>query len=195
MLSRPFSPYFVIVWAYYFSLHTCIISIDSNFVRRILHVKYQALLNQNIWKLIPYAPDQRILGYKWIFRLKRDSASKVVKHKARLVANGYHQQPGIDFVNTFSLVIKMITIHFILYLSLHYKWGIHLLDVKNVFLHGHITKQIHMSQPPGFVDKLVPNHVYFIQKAIYGLRQTPKAQYDRVSQFLFSQGFKVSLCK
>ena len=92
-----------------------------------------------------------------------------------MVAQGFTQQPGLDFFDTFSPVIKMTTIRLILIISLHFKWDIQQLDVKNAFLHGLIDENIFMQQPRGFIDPTYPNHVCHIRKAIYSLRQAPRA--------------------
>lgn len=154
--------------------------------------EYQALLHQGTWILVPPFTVQRVLGSKWIFRLKRDSDGKIVRHKARLVANGYHQKPGLDFLETFSPVVKMTTVRLIISVALQFFWPIHQLDVKNAFLHGHISEEIHMAQPQGFINPQFPKHVCYLQKAIYGLRQAPRAWYSHLSQFLLSQKFTTS---
>lgn len=156
--------------------------------------EYQALLKQGTWVLVHPSSDKRVLGSKWIFKLKRDLEGRVVRHKARLVANGYHQKPGLDFEDTFSPVIKMTTVRLIISLALHFTWPVHQLDVKNAFLHGLISKEIHRAQPQGFVSNQFPRHVCRLNKAICGLRQAPRAWYSRLSQFLQSKEFHMSQC-
>lgn len=84
---------------------------------------FQALKNQGTWVLVPPDSSQRLIGYKWVYKIKRDSTGKISRYKARLVAEGFNQQSGLDFVDTFSPVIKMTTIRLILSLALHFKWG------------------------------------------------------------------------
>lgn len=146
--------------------------------------EFQAFIKQGTQVLVPPSLNQRVLACKWIFKLKCDSNGKVIRHKARLVTNGYHQQPGLDFKETFSPVIKMTTVRLIMTLALHFSWPIHQLDVKNAFLHGNISEQIHMAQPKGFTNPTRPYHVCLLQKAIYRLRQAPRAWYLRLLQFL-----------
>ncbi|GKD73809.1 ribonuclease H-like domain-containing protein [Tanacetum coccineum] len=74
------------------------------------------------------------------------------RYKARLVANGSSQQLGVDFDETFSLVVKPATIRTVLSLAVSRKWPIHQLDVKNAFLNGDLSETVYMHQPPGFVD-------------------------------------------
>lgn len=73
--------------------------------------------------------------------LKKDSNGNILRYKACLVAKGFTQQPGLDFTETFSPMIKMAIIQLILSLMLHFCWDIHQFDVKNAFLHGFIIKK------------------------------------------------------
>ncbi|KAJ9566122.1 hypothetical protein OSB04_002088 [Centaurea solstitialis] len=94
-------------------------------------------------------------------------------YKARLVAQGFSQQPGLDFDDTFNPVVKPATICTVLSISISRNWPIHQLDVKNVFLHGDLTETVYMRQPPGYVNSSFPDHVCRLRKALYGLKQAP----------------------
>ncbi|GKA67284.1 ribonuclease H-like domain-containing protein [Tanacetum coccineum] len=93
------------------------------------------------------------------------------RYKARLVANSSNQQHGVDFDETFSLVVKPATIRTVLSLVVSRQWPIHQLDVKNAFLNGDLSEIVYMHQPPGFVDSRYPNHVCLLQRSLYGLKQ------------------------
>ncbi|GJU67587.1 ribonuclease H-like domain-containing protein [Tanacetum coccineum] len=80
------------------------------------------------------------------------------RYKACLVANDHSQQQGIDCDETFSPVFKPATIRTVLSLAISRHWPIHQLDVKNAFLHGHLTETVYIHQPPGFIDPAHPNH-------------------------------------
>ena len=91
-------------------------------------------------------------GCKWIFKIKRKPDGSIERFKARLVAKGFHQCPGLDFTETFSLVVKAIANRVVLSIAVSSKWEVRQLDVKNVFLHGVLQEEVYMSQPPGFID-------------------------------------------
>ncbi|GKD60136.1 ribonuclease H-like domain-containing protein [Tanacetum coccineum] len=97
------------------------------------------------------------------------------RYKARLVTKGSSQQLGVDFDETFSLVVKPATICMVLSLAMSCKWQIHQLDVKNSFLNGDLFETVNMHQPPGFVDSWYPNHVCHLQRSLYGLKQASHA--------------------
>lgn len=92
------------------------------------------------------------------------------RYKARLCAKGFHQCAGIDFSETFSPVIKLVTIRVVLSIALANNWDLIQLDVNNAFLHGKLDVEVYMSQPLGYVDKSVPHHVCRLRKSIYGLK-------------------------
>ena len=64
------------------------------------------------------------------------------------------------------------------------------MDIKSIFLNNTIKKEVHVEQPPGFKDHQFPNHVYKLNKALYSLKQAPRAWYERFRKFLIKNGFK-----
>ena len=92
-----------------------------------------------------------------------------------LLVKGFHQQSGIDFHETFSPVINLITIRTMLSIALNHKWGLRQLDVNNAFLNGHLIEEVYMTQPPGMPNADYSHHVYRLHKVIYGLKQVPRA--------------------
>ncbi|GJY80518.1 ribonuclease H-like domain-containing protein [Tanacetum coccineum] len=111
----------------------------------------------------------------WLYKHKYNADGSLNRYKARLVANGHSQQQGIDCDETFSLVVKPATIRTIFSLAVSRQWPIHQLDVKNAFLHDHLTKTVYMHQPPGFTDSTHSDYVYLLQKWLYGLKHAPRA--------------------
>lgn len=109
------------------------------------------------------------------------------------MAKGFHQQPGIDFNDTFSPVIKSTTIRLVLGLAVNRDWPVRQIDVNTAFLQDHLNEEVFMSQPPGFHDTDRPSHVCRLRKAIYGLKQAPRAWYSKLKNFLLASGFINSL--
>lgn len=89
---------------------------------------------------------------------------------ARLVAKGFEQQPGVDFKETFSPLIKPTNIQVVLSLAVTFQWPLRLLDVQNAFLNGFLHEEVYMSQPTGFIDPQHPTHICKLQKVLYGLK-------------------------
>ncbi|KAG7533328.1 Reverse transcriptase RNA-dependent DNA polymerase [Arabidopsis thaliana x Arabidopsis arenosa] len=119
--------------------------------------------------------------------------SSFVRYKARLVARGFNQQYGLDYSETFSPVIKSTIIWTVLEVAVKRNWSIHQVDINNAFLQGTLTEEVYVSQPPGFVDLDRLNHVCRLQKALYDLKQAPRAWYQELRNFLLKAGFTNSL--
>ncbi|GKE64311.1 ribonuclease H-like domain-containing protein [Tanacetum coccineum] len=128
----------------------------------------------------------------WLFKHKFNADGSLSKYKARLVANRRSQQQGIDCDEKFSPVVKPATIHTVLSLAVSRDWPIHQLDVKNAFLHGHLSETVYMHQPPGFVDPNKPNYVCHLQRSLYGLKQHPRAWFQRFASYATRVGFQHS---
>nr|GEV19729.1 hypothetical protein [Tanacetum cinerariifolium] len=101
-----------------------------------------------VWELVPRPDKVMVITLKWIYKVKLDELGGLMKNKARLVARGYRQEKEIDFEESFG---------------------------PTTFLNGILREEVYVSQPEGFVDKDNPNHVYKLNKALYGLRQAPRA--------------------
>ena len=124
-----------------------------------------------------------------MFRIKRNADGSIERFKARLVAKGYHQQPGLDFTETFSLVVKASTIRLVLSLAITRQWTIRHIDIQNEFLHGQLQEEVYMQQPQGYVHPDFPHHVCRIKKSLYGLKQAPRAWFSKLTETLLQLGF------
>nr|GEV75434.1 hypothetical protein [Tanacetum cinerariifolium] len=102
----------------------------------------------------------------WIFKNKKDESSLVIRNKARLVAVGYSQQEGIDYDETFAPVARIEAIRLFFAYAAHKDFTFFQMDVKTTFLNGILKEEVYVGQPPGFVSKQYPNHVYALDKAL-----------------------------
>ncbi|GJY27152.1 retrovirus-related pol polyprotein from transposon TNT 1-94 [Tanacetum coccineum] len=130
-----------------------------------------------------------LIKLKWIYKVKTDEFGGVLKNKARLVAQGFRQEEGIDFEESFAPVARIEAIRIFVANAAHKNMTIYQMDVKTAFLNGELKEEVYVSQPEGFVDQDNPSHVYKLKKALYGLKQAPRAWYDMLSSFLISQQF------
>ena len=111
------------------------------------------------WDLVPKPADTNIVGCKWVYKVKCDQRGEVSRYKARLVAQGFTQVPGVDYIDTFAPVAKFSTLRVLLAIAASHDWEIHQMDVKNAYLNGKLTETIYIKQPPNFVDMTKPTHV------------------------------------
>ncbi|KAI3669642.1 hypothetical protein L6452_40952 [Arctium lappa] len=143
-----------------------------------------------VWNLIPRPSDKTVIGTKWVFRNKLDEHGTVTRNKARLVAQGYRQEEGIDYDETFAPVARLEAIRLFLAYAVYKDFIVYQMDVKSAFLNGKLNEEVYVEQPPGFYDPKHPNYVYKLDKALYGLKQAPRAWYDTLSSFLISENFE-----
>ncbi|GKB95591.1 retrovirus-related pol polyprotein from transposon TNT 1-94 [Tanacetum coccineum] len=149
-------------------------SLENNKIINIRETKSPPLENV----IVPNPMDTTIIGTKWIFRNKLDENGVVSRNKARLVAQGYNQQEGIDYDETYAPVARLESIRILLAYACALDFKLFQMDVKSAFLNGFINEEVYVAQPPGFIDFAKPNHVYRLKKALYGLKQAPKACHE-----------------
>ena len=154
-----------------------------------MHEEISNCKEAQTWSLVPYTPEMHVLGNKWVFRTKLNADGSLDKLKARLVAKGFDQEEGIDYMETYSPVVRTATVRSVLHVATIMNWEIKQLDVKNAFLHGDLTETVYMKQPTGFVDPTRPDYVCHLHKSLYGLKQSPRAWFDKFSNFLLEFGF------
>ncbi|CAB78643.1 reverse transcriptase like protein [Arabidopsis thaliana] len=158
-----------------------------------MHEEYDNCTEAQTWSLVPYTSDMNVLGSKWVFRTKLNADGSLDKLKARLVAKGFDQEEGIDYLETYSHVVRSATVRMVLHVATVMDWEVKQMDVKNAFLHGDLTETVYMLQPAGFVNKEKPTHVCHLHKALYGLKQAPRAWFDKFSNYLLEFGFNCSI--
>nr|GEV17443.1 ribonuclease H-like domain-containing protein [Tanacetum cinerariifolium] len=110
-------------------------------------------------------------------------------HNSRLIVRGYHQEEGIDFIESFAPIARMEAIRIFLAYAAHKLFFVFQMNVKTVFLHGSLKEDVYVCQPEGFIDVDIPSHVYKLKKSLYRLKQAPRAWYDELSTFLLQNHF------
>ncbi|GJW76553.1 putative ribonuclease H-like domain-containing protein [Tanacetum coccineum] len=127
----------------------------------------------------------------WIEAMnKKDKRGIVIRNKARLVAQGYTQEKGIDYDKVFAPVARIEAIRLFLAFASFKDFMLYQMDVKSVFLYKKIEEEVYVCQPPGFKDPDFPDNEYKVEKALYGLHQAPRAWYETLSTYLLDNGFQ-----
>ncbi|GKE00599.1 retrovirus-related pol polyprotein from transposon TNT 1-94, partial [Tanacetum coccineum] len=104
-------------------------------------------------------------------------------------SKGYAQEEGIDFEESFAPVSRLEVVWIFVAYAAHKSFPIYQMDVKMEFLKGSLEKEVYVAQPDRFVDPGHPDKVYRLRRALYRLKQAPRAWYDELSKFLISKGF------
>jgi hypothetical protein len=148
-----------------------------------------SIRDNNTWEFSSLPAGHKAIGLKWVYKVKRDPEGAIVKHKARLVAKGYSQRKGVDFEEVVAPVARMETVRLFLALAAHSGWEVHHMDVKSAFLNGELEEEVYVAQPPGYIAGGKEHQVLRLKKALYGLRQAPRAWYAKLHDTLSSLGF------
>jgi hypothetical protein len=157
-----------------------------------MDIEYEALEKNRTWHLVSRSNARNVIDSKWVYKVKKNVDGTLDRYKARLVVKRFKQRCGLDYEDTFSPVVKTTTIRIVLSIIVTKGWCIRQLDVQNAFLHVVLEEEVYMNQPPPYEDSKFPNHVCRLDKAIYRLKQAPRAWYSRLSTKLMQLGFETS---
>ncbi|MCO5613209.1 hypothetical protein L7F22_067485 [Adiantum nelumboides] len=158
--------------------------------RQAMDSKYQSLMANGTWQLVPALPNRKLVTCKWLLRKKFHADGSVSRYKARLVAQGFTQIPGMDYSETFSPVLCITSFQVLVAIAALFGFLLHQMDVRTAFLNGDLQEEIYMSQPDGGYTSLQhPDYVCRLLKALYGLKQSPRQWYLRFHQCMNSLGY------
>ncbi|GJS27268.1 putative ribonuclease H-like domain-containing protein [Tanacetum coccineum] len=119
--------------------------------------------------LVDLPKGKRAIGTKWVYRNKKDERGIIVRNKARLVAQGYTQEEGIDYDKVFAPVARIEALRLVLAYASFMGFIMYQMDVKNAFLYGSIEEEVYVCQPPGFEDLQFPDKVYKVMQRDDGI--------------------------
>ena len=162
---------------------------DADWVNS-MHEELHQFVRNDVWELVPKPKGVNVIGTKWIFKNKSDEHGTVIRNKSKLVAQGYTQVEGVDFDETFAPVARLESIRILLAITSHLNFKLYQMDVKSAFLNGMLQEEVYVEQLKGFVDPYRPDDVYKLKRALYSLKQAPRAWYDRLTAYLIEHGFK-----
>ena len=123
------------------------------------------------------------LSQRWVYKRKRDERGRVIKYKARLTPQGCYQVFGLDFGDTYAPVARMTTVRFVLAVSVLLSLDISGVDFTNAFLNAPLDHEVYVGAPPGR-DALPHGMVYRLQRALYGLKQSPREWNSTLHTFM-----------
>lgn len=157
---------------------------DRKSWKEAIDAELQMIKDFNVFSepmLLP--PGARVLNQRWVFKRKRDELGNVLKYKARLTPQGCYQTFGVDFMDTYAPVARMTTVRFTLALSVLLNLKVSGADFTNAFLNAPLTEDIYVNPPPG-CPPLPDGYVYKLQRALYGLKQSPREWNHTLHKFL-----------
>jgi len=148
--------------------------------------EFNTLTRNTTFVLVSLPKGRKAIGAGWLFKLKRKADGSIDRYKAQ----GYSQQPGVDYDKTFAPVICLENLCLLLAIAANIGLEIHQMDVDNAFLNAELTKEIYVEQPEGFEDCDHPDYVCRLQKSLYGLKQAPLEWNRTIDAYLKKHDFK-----
>jgi hypothetical protein len=151
-----------------------------------MEAEIDSIHKNQTWSLVPLPPNTKAISSKWVYKLKPGTRGNPAQYKTRLVARGFEQRDGVDYLETFAPVVRWETIRILVALVVHLGWPIHQRDVLTAFLNGILKEDVYMHQPPGFVKPGYEHLVCKLHRSLYGLKQSPRAWYARLHAALLA---------
>ena len=139
--------------------------------------EYNSIMVNDVCEVVSRPQDRSVVGSRWIYKIKYVVDGSIEKYKAKFVAKGYAQKEGIDYKETFASVARHTSIRTVISLVAQMGWEIHQMDAKTAFLKGVIEEEVYIKQPEGFETHEKKSHACKLKKALYWLKQTPRAWY------------------
>jgi transposase InsO family protein len=153
-----------------------------------MNEELKSLMEKDTWSIEPLPPGAKPIKCRWVFALKYAPDGTVTRFKARLVAQGFRQIPGVDYFETYAPVTGLNTIRMMLSHAAAEDLEIKQLDVKTAFLNGSLEEELWIAPPEG-LGSIPAGQACRLNRALYGLKQSPKVWYDRLSKDLGEVGF------
>ena len=157
-----------------------------------MNSEYKSLMKNETWDLVEPPVGKNIVGSKWVYKTKRDSHGQVDRYKARLVAQGYTQEFGVDYDEVYAPVAHYKSIRTVLSIANALNLHLHQMDVKTAFLNGPLDTNIYMKQPTGYINPEFPDFVCKLKKSLYGLKQAARCWNTAINSYMTSIGFEQS---
>jgi len=164
---------------------------ENEFWQKSMDEEMRSLLANGTWELVERPEGIKPIPMKWVYKVKRDAQGNVERYKSRLVAKGFLHKQGVDFEEVYAPVSKHTTLRALLAIVAQQDLELHQLDVKTAFLNGELEEEIYMQQPQGYKQG-GPNIVCRLLRALYGLRQAPRAWHRCLKKVLEDLEFVAS---
>ncbi|KAG1654211.1 hypothetical protein FOA52_010588 [Chlamydomonas sp. UWO 241] len=147
-----------------------------------------SLMENGTWELCQLPNGFSVLPVRWVYKFKRDATGQVVRFKARVVAKGFKQVEGVDYLQTFAPCADKNSFRVVLAIACERDLEMEQLDIKTAVLNGKLEETIYMQQPPGY-EVGGRDMVCRLKRTLYGLKQAPRAWYLKLSEELAKIGF------
>ena len=140
------------------------------------------------WEIVKLPPGKKAIGSRWFMKIKHKADGSIERYRARLVAKGYSQRPGFDYVETFAPTVRFAAVRTVLAIAALEDLELRSVDISHAFLNGDLEEEIYMDQPEGF-EVGGPEYVCRLKKSLYGLKQAGRVWNKKLHAALAKMGF------
>lgn len=162
---------------------------DRSKWEQAMEKEIESLESNDVWDLVELPTGRKVVGSKWVYKVKRDVNGNTERYKARLVARGFTQKFGEDYDQTFSPVVRFESFRTLMALAAKYGLKLHQMDVTTAFLHGVLEEEVFLKQPEGFAKSGEEHLVCKLKRSLYGLKQSPRCWNAALDEKLVQMGF------
>jgi hypothetical protein len=155
-----------------------------------MDIEMEAMEFHQVWKLVSRPEGRKVVGVRWVYKVKVKEDGTIERFKARLTAKGFSQKEGEDYDEIYAPTGKATTSRAFLATAAVRNWHVHQMDVNNAFLYGTLKEEVYMEQPEGYDDG--SGRVCKLLRSIYGLKQAPRCWYEEIERCLAEGGFSMS---
>lgn len=154
--------------------------------------EWQSFIDMEVFEEADLPPGRRAIESKLVYKLKRDENNIPFRYKARIVARGFQQELGVDFFESFSAMSHPVHVRAIMALAAEKGWHTNQIDIKTAYLHGELEEEIYLTPPRGLEHFVTQGKVMRLRTAVYGLSQSGRVLWQKVTQTMFDFGCKAA---
>ena len=162
---------------------------DSDLWAKACDEEINSLYGNNTWELVPLPPGRKAVGCKWVFKVKKHADGSIERYRARVVAKGFSQCPGVDYFEVFAPTFRMASLRTVIALSALKDYHLHSIDISCAFPNGDLEEEIYMQQPPGY-EQMGSGIVCKLKKSLYGLKQAARQWNKKLHVTLVELGYR-----
>lgn len=162
----------------------------AEYWKKSMCAEISALEEKDTWELVRRPKDVKVIGTRWVYKVKRAPDNSEVKLKSRLVARGFSQEYGVNYFDTYAPVVKNSSVRLLMAVAVQNNWRVEQIDIRNAYVNSAIDAEVYVEQPEGFVWADKDKFVLKLKKSLYGLKQSGNRWNKCINELLIKIGFR-----
>ena len=154
-----------------------------------MEAELDSLWENNVYEELPRPQGRKVIGTKWVLRVKTDAAGNLDKYKARVVAKGFRQVEGLDYEETYAPTVRFESVRALVAMAASLGWKLDQMDVATAFLYADLEEETYVEIPEEVAAVGGGDRVWRLRKCLYGLKQSPRMWNQTIDRLLKKLGF------